>query len=126
MRIFDVILQGILLLVGIISATQGTNGLIFLLLAQAAIGALQVLSAIVNTIFIRRLSPSNQRLIIVYWAAVVVYFVAGTLVYQIKTTEVMFTWLFTAWLIAIYYFIVCIRSLRQERRKTFLDIMNQN
>lgn len=125
MRIFDFTIQSILMLGAVGSAVMGKEGLVFIALVQFAMGCWQLISAIVNTI--HRDTEFKKKMIMVYWIAVAGYFVGLAFFGMLfKDDLTIGVWFFSAWIIAIFYYVFTIRLAfyKEESKRSFLDVAN--
>lgn len=128
MRIFDFSIQCLIFAVALLSALTGKDFIIWLAFIQFFMGAWQLLSALVNTILMKRLPANTKRQFRYYWLGVLVYFVVMAILFTGfgRMTELLpVAWFFVAWLLAIYYFIITTKLVfYQNKRSTYLDIAN--
>ncbi|MFL5764869.1 MAG: hypothetical protein ACJ77K_13070 [Bacteroidia bacterium] len=125
MRIVDFIGQTFMFLLGLCCLLMGKEGLVFIAFLQFFMGAWQIISAIVTSVNRKHGDPSRALLMRIYWIAVGVYFIilAGL---GIAVGDIAIVWFFTAWLIAIYYFIITIRiAFTPQKPKQFPDAFNE-
>jgi hypothetical protein len=125
MRIFDFIGQTFLFLIGLFCLALGHEALVFIGFLQFFVGIWQLISAIATTANLRHGDPQRSLLIRVYWIAVGIYFVIlAALGMLVK--ELALVWFFSAWLIAIYYYILIIRiTFLSPKRTGFMDVMEK-
>jgi hypothetical protein len=127
MRKFDLVIQSILMMAAI-GACLSEAVLILLSLIQLLMGIWQLISATASSFRMKNYSTRIHKLILLYWAAVIMYGLVGVLTYASVASEQepLLTWFFSAWIIAIYYFVITIMRLREKEkiRQTFLDLMN--
>jgi fatty acid desaturase len=99
---------------------------ILLWLVQFLIGCWQLLSAVLTTLDIGHGNRERTRMIRIYWMAVAIYFVVLAAVFFMLPEIVGITWFFTAWLIAVYYYVFTIKLIfgKSQVRETFLDVAN--
>lgn len=104
LRIIDLVLQGIILLIALIGAVAGESEgrLIWVALAQFPMGIFQLISAIVTSVKGWRRSKDFMA---VYWIWVGIYFLGLGFFAVIDKEDVTLAWFFSAWAIALYYFI---------------------
>lgn len=100
----------------------------FILLAylQFFVGSWQLISAVVTTATANRLEKQHQHALRKYWILVVIYFVGFVALIGInKIHNIVFVlWFFSAWAIAVYYFLITKKLAQQHKHKTFLEILN--
>ena len=125
MRIFDFIGQTFMFLLALLCLLMGEEGFVFIGLLQFFVGVWQIISAIATTAQTKHGDPIRTLLIRIYWVAVAVYFfVLAALGVAIKDAAII--WFFSAWLIAIFYYIIVIRiAFVSKPKKSFLDIANE-
>lgn len=126
MRIFDFIVQTILIAVALLSLCTGHDILIWVAIVQFLIGSWQLLSAIITSIKYRSDSGFRKNTIKLYWLLVVIYFAGLGILYVMEEKEIIYVWFYAAWLIALYYYAATIKMLSDNNKdkKTFLDVVN--
>lgn len=127
MRILDFTGQTLMLAAALLCLTFGKEGLVFIAFVQFFMGSWQVLSAIITS-FRRNHGDAQRTLMIrIYWIAVLFYFLGLALLGFVidEQKELFYGWFLSAWMIAIYYYVITIRiAFLHRERKTFLDIAN--
>lgn len=127
MRKFDFAIQTLLfafaLLSGIYALLYEKGMFIFILLVQFFMGIWQLLSAMATVANTTHGNPRRTKHIRMYWLMVAVYFGVLGLLFLITGHAAIF-WLHSAWLIAIYYYVLTIRLTFPQQRKTFMDAVN--
>ncbi|TND10655.1 MAG: hypothetical protein FD123_297 [Bacteroidetes bacterium] len=116
-RIVDLCLQGLILVIAMgCAAVIGKNDdkLIYVALLQIPMGILQLISAIVTSAASWKIA---KEFMLVYWIWVGVYFFGLGLFAILDMEDVNVAWFFSAWCIAIYYFVAGILIGRREARK---------
>ena len=120
MKIFDVVIQSLVFVLVLLAAlwwliTDEADGSIIIGLLMLALGFVQLISGIVNTILIQRKPALFRKFYVGYWLAVIPYFVilAISIPFMRNGNEPFFLiWVFgIPWLIAIYYYVITIKQL---------------
>ena len=127
MRKFDFAIQTTLFASALLFAFCGIiyeKGIfMFIMLVQFFMGIWQLLSAMATVANSTHGNPWRTKRIRMYWLMVAVYFgVLGLLC--LVTREAGIFWFYSAWLIAIYYYVLTIRLTFPQQRKTFMDVVN--
>jgi hypothetical protein len=125
MRIFDFIVQSIFLAAALFSIALGKEWFIWLALVQFFIGIWQLISAIVNSF--HRTTAFRKQMMLIYWCAVLFYVVGLGLISIFNTEMILGAWFFSAWFIAIFYYIYTLRLafVKEDEKRTFLDVANE-
>jgi hypothetical protein len=129
MRKFDfgaqTLLLGFALLSLLLGLTARKEYFAFFLCAQFITGAWQLLSAFITAMKKDHGNGYRTKSIRIYWMLVVFYFGILALLFVFGVNTIAMVWFFSAWLIAIYYYVFTIRLLFvKTARKTFLDVAN--
>ena len=130
MRKLDFAIQTLLLLSALLFLITGLlidKGLFIMIwLVQFFIGCWQIISAFATSVNSNHGNPIRTKMIRIYWAAVLVYFVILAALLFALPEIIGITWFFTAWLIAIYYYVFTVKLTfgKFEERKTYLDVAN--
>lgn len=130
MRKLDFILQTILLgttLLFLGAALLIDKGfLLWIGILQFLIGCEQLLSGLITIANSKHSNAMRTRGIRTYWILVLSYFALLAAFYLCGATDLAFAWFFTAWGIAIYYYVFTIKLAFKEaaERKTFFDVVN--
>jgi hypothetical protein len=129
MRKLDLIIQSLLLLPAlafvpaIVMIDKGF--LVWILILQFFLGIVQVLSALITTMNTENASAFRKRAIRIYWLLVLVYCIIISVLLLAKMETVAMIWFFSAWGIAIYYYVFTWRMVTgTTQRKRFLDVLN--
>ena|SRR6218665_1559040 len=127
MRKFDFAIQTLLfafaLFFGVYGLLYEKGMLMFILLIQFFMGIWQLLSAMATVANTTHGNPARTTQIRLYWLLVAVYFAILGLLYLLSTGAA-FMWFYSAWLIAVYYYVLTIRLTFPQQRKTFMDVVN--
>jgi hypothetical protein len=125
MRIFDFIIQSLLLISALFSISMGKDGLIWLAFMQFFMGIWQLISAIVNSF--HRTTAFRKKMMLIYWLSVLGYFVIMGGIAIFDQEVILATWFFLAWAIAIFYYIYTVRLafIKEDEKHSFLDIANE-
>lgn len=130
MRKIDFSIQTILLtaavLSGIAAMVAEAGYAIFGAMAMFLIGVWQLLSAAATSTNRAHGNQYRTNSIRLYWILVAVYFVVLAVFWFSRMEQVATIWFFTAWGIAIYYYVFTIRLafMHTGEKKTFMDIGN--
>lgn len=95
----------------VIAFIDGDDGFFIMgLLSEFFLGIVQIVAAIVGSCFLRLYPQKFKNMYIAYWALVGVYALSGVAMYAvgIDDEEFWIPWLLSAWLIAIYFFVLTI------------------
>jgi hypothetical protein len=124
MRIFDFIIQSLLLLAALVSVSLGKEGLVWLAFMQFFMGIWQLISAIANSFY--RTTAFRKKMMLIYWLSVLGYFLVMGGIALFDQEAILATWFFMAWGIAIFYYIYTIRLafIKEDEKHSFLDIVN--
>jgi hypothetical protein len=130
MRKFDFALQTVLLGLAAAFLVAGTfidkGFFIWIGILQFFIGCQQLLSALATAANRTHGNAWRTRAIRAYWISVPAYFIVLGALYFAGLQELAIGWFFSAWAIAVYYYVFTIRLAfgKAPERKTFLDIAN--
>jgi hypothetical protein len=128
MRILDICVQSLLIGLAAVSLLSVDGGFILVAFVQFFIGVWQLLSAIISTSKMKQYPELIRKRLKIYWLLVAVYFLVALVLYVLAPMDKslgFFAWFFSAWGIAIYYFILTIAMLRKKGEKnSYLDVMN--
>lgn len=128
MKTTDVIIQSLFLLTAIgllIYSAWETEAFMMIMILQFWLGAWQILSFLISLLSIKRFSESIKAGYIYYAATVFIYMVigfAGSLI-RIDETYTMLYLFGPPWLIALYYYRLCILKMKFKKEDhAFLSI----
>jgi hypothetical protein len=130
MKKIDFIIQTLLLffaLMFLVFALIIDNGFfIMILITQFFVGCWQLISAFLTSLDRRHGNPERTKAIRIFWIGVLIYFVVLGILFNGLQEMIWVVWFFTAWLIAIYYYVFTIKLTfgKFAERRTFLDIAN--
>lgn len=130
MRKLDFALQTILLgitVLVVVAALLIDKGQIFWAgMLQFLIGCEQLLSGLITVVKTKHNNSYRTRGIRIYWLLVLIYFSVLAVLYGSGSDEIAFAWFFSAWGIAVYYYVFTIKLAfgKTVERTTFLDIAN--
>ncbi|HEY0029521.1 MAG TPA: hypothetical protein VGC65_02090 [Bacteroidia bacterium] len=126
MRLLDFTGQTLMLAAALFSLAFGKEGVILIAFVQFFMGVWQLLSAIIYSVREKRKGSQRVFLIRIFWLSVLVYFLGLTLLgLFMKENGIIYFWFFSAWIIAVYYYVITIHvTFKDPERKTFLDIAN--
>jgi hypothetical protein len=119
MRILDFIIQTLLLFAALFALAFGKEGVIAITFIQFFVGSWQLLSAIITVSLKDHGNPYRRKTIRLYWLLVLIYFVVLALVAITQIEFLIGIWFFSAWILAIYYYIFTIRlTFINDKEKT--------
>jgi hypothetical protein len=130
MRKFDFGIQTLLLSAAILLAVSALlidKGVFILIwVVQFFMGCWQLISAIITSVDNNHGNDARTKTVRFYWLVVLIYFVAFIPLYILGVELIACIWFFSAWIIAIYYYIFTIKFAfgKYQERKTYLDIAN--
>ncbi|MGZ4035355.1 MAG: hypothetical protein ACXVP4_10865 [Bacteroidia bacterium] len=130
MKKFDFAIQTLLLTVAVVSAIGvllvDEGFLVLTLFVQFLTGCWQLISAFAAAANNNHGNIHRTKAIRIFWIAVIIYFVVLALLFYVGIEILMISWFFSAWLIAIYYYVFTIKLVfgKYKERKTYLDIAN--
>ena len=130
MKKFDFAIQTLLLTAAISSFIADLlvdkGFFVLTLFVQFLMGCWQLISAFAEAANNNHGNIQRTNEIRIFWIAVIIYFVVLTLLFFVRAEILMISWFFSAWLIAIYYYVFTIKLVfgKYKERKTYLDIAN--
>ncbi|TND10656.1 MAG: hypothetical protein FD123_298 [Bacteroidetes bacterium] len=126
-KIIDASLQTIFLL----AALVGVFTPFLILYAMFFIGLLQLTTALVTTILWRKEANRTAVNIRTYWIMVIVYFAGLAVLYAAHSAGfideiITGIWFFSAWIIAIYYYLLTLRMAFAKEKTDSQILMRQS
>lgn len=107
----------------ILLAATPKESLIFLMLAQFAVGVFQVISSLLRTFHFHSFDKTIQKMIVWYWGLCALYATGmGALYASGFSRDYVFPFFFAAWGIAIYYCCITYLLAFPKYVRTHLDI----
>jgi hypothetical protein len=124
MRKTDFILHNLLFaLLILILLIQGKEGLVFVLIAQFLVGIYQLFSTAIRTLHFRTFNKQTQLLIKIYWFTSTLYLIGLIIMfYSVPDSTITYSYLFSAWGIALYYHFITYKLAYPKFTKSHLDI----